>query len=94
MQKSKMTADGPNILERREVGIVLNAVQFVTNFILFYFICISVFPDITGLVRLVLCWVGAYTLTWIMTLLAKGAARLLLTLLFLGVLYIVFRYQP
>lgn len=90
MQKLKKQ----NILERRGVGILLSAVLFATNFLLMYFIWFSVFNDITGLARIALCWVGAYALTWVMTFLAKGAARLILTLLFLGLLYFVFMHQP
>jgi hypothetical protein len=83
-----------NFLKQRAVGILLNAVLFVTNFLLFYFIWLYAFPDITGLVRVGLCWVGAYVLTWIMASLAKGVTRLALAAAFLGILYFVFKYQP
>ena len=94
MQKSNKTAEVLSILERRDVSMILSAVLFGTNFILFYFIFFNVFKDITGLLRLALCWVGAYAMTWTMTYMAKGTTRLVLTLILLGVLYIVFRYQP
>lgn len=94
MQLTEKSIDTPNILERRYVGIALNAVLFATNFLIFYFICISVFQDIIGIVRLVVCWVGAYSMTWVMAFLAKGLARLVLVLTFLGLLYVVLMYKP
>jgi hypothetical protein len=94
MKKPHQQAESSGILERRPVGIFLNGVLFVCNFLLFYFIWLYSFPDITGLLRVVLCWVGAYVLTWVMALLAKGAARLVLAAVFLGILYVVFMYRP
>lgn len=38
--------------------------------------------ELTGLLRLALCWLGAYALTWICSYLANGKARLILTLFF------------
>lgn len=94
MQKSNKTAEVLSVLERRDVSILLSAVLFGTNFLLFYFIFYNVFKDITGFMRLALCWVGAYAMTWTMTFMAKGAVRLIITVILLGMLFIVFRYQP
>ena len=73
------TTTDPNskksILERRDVTIILSAVLFVINFMLFYFIWLYAFPDMTGIVRVVFCWVGAYAFTWLMTYVTKGVAR-------------------
>lgn len=84
----------PSFLERRYVAIFLNGILFVTNFLLFYFIWLYAFADITGLLRLVFCWAGAYSLTWIMSLMAKGAARLALVGVFLGILYFILMQKP
>jgi hypothetical protein len=94
MKKQLKTADTVNILERRAVSIILNAVLFISNFLLFYFIWLYSFPDITGLARVGLCWAGAYALTWVMASQTRGAARLALVTVFLGILYVVFRYRP
>jgi hypothetical protein len=94
MKKPRKPEDNASFLERRPVAIFLNAVLFVCNFLLFYFIWLYAFPDITGLIRVALCWGGAYVLTWIMASLAKGGARLALTVVFLGIVYVVFKYQP
>jgi hypothetical protein len=83
-----------SILERRDVSLILSAVLFVINFLLFYFIWLYAFPDMTGIIRVVLCWGGAYAMTWLMTCMTKGLARLILTLIMLGVQYLVFHYRP
>lgn len=80
------------LLQHRAVGIALNAVLFATNFLLFFFIVSSILAEITGYLRLGLCWVGAYTMTWVMSMLAKGAFRLVLTLVFIVLLFIVLKY--
>lgn len=82
------------ILDRREVRIFLNAVLFIINFLLIYFLWLKVFPGMTGVPRLIACWVGAYAFTWTTTLVFRGPGRLVLSLLLLGVLYVVFSYQP
>ena len=82
------------ILERREVRIFLNAILFIINFLLIYFLWLKVFPGMTGITRLIACWIGAYAFTWSITYVFKGPGRLVLALLFLGVLYAVFRYNP
>jgi hypothetical protein len=78
-----------NIWERRAVSISLNAVLFMTNFFLVYFIWLLSAPEISGLGRLTVCWVAAYGLTWMMTYVTKGAVRLVLAILLLGVLAFV-----
>jgi hypothetical protein len=83
-----------NILDRRPVRILLNAVLFACNFLLIYFLWLKMFPAITGITRLLLCWIGAYAFTWTMTRVTGGPGRLVLAILFLGVLYVVFRYTP
>ena len=83
----------PGIAERRDVAIILSAVLFVINFLCFYFIWIAVFPEITGIVRMVICWIGAYALTWVMTYVTKGVSRVILTLIMLAVQYMIFQYK-
>jgi len=87
-------SDNASFLEQRFVGVFLNAILFICNFLLFYFVWLYAFPDITGLLRVALCWVGAYVMTWIMSFLAKGVARLVLVVAFLGILYVVFTNKP
>jgi len=85
----------PGLLESRAVSIILGAVLFATNFLLFYFIFTFTFKEeLTGLPRLALCWLGAYALTWIICYLAKGTARLALTLFFIGILCFTFMFRP
>lgn len=83
-----------NISERRDVAIILAGVLFVINFLCIYFIWSSIFPEITGILRLVLCWIGAYAMTWFMTYATKGISRLILTLIMLAVQYVIFHYKP
>ena len=94
MKKTKDKTQGTPVLERRDVTIILSAVLFVINFMLFYFIWLYAFPDTKGILRVVLCWGGAYAMTWLMTCMTKGLARLILTLIMLGVQYLVFHYRP
>jgi len=47
----------------------------------------------SGIGRLILCWVAAYGLTWMMTYLTKGAVRVALAILLLGVLILVMTSQ-
>lgn len=93
MQKTIKTTRETGFAERRDVAIILSAVLFVINFLCFYFIWIAVFPEITGIARMVICWIGAYALTWVMTYTTKGVARLILTLIMLAVQYVVFHYR-
>jgi len=85
----------PGLLEHQATGIFLNAIQFMTHFLLFYFVFIAVFKEeLTGLVRLGCCWLGAYALTWVCSYLANGKARLVLTIFFIGILLVVFMFRP
>ncbi|MFA7404681.1 MAG: hypothetical protein WC007_11830 [Pelobacteraceae bacterium] len=85
----------PGLLEHQATGVFLNALMFTTHFLLFYFVFISAFQEeLTGLVRLGFCWLGAYALTWVCSYLAKGKARLVLTIVFIGILGIVFMFRP
>ncbi len=86
-------APGPKILERRDVALILNAVLFVINYLCFYFIWMMVIPELTGILRLVVCWVGAYSLTWVMTYATKGMSRLVLTVIMIAVQYVIFHYR-
>lgn len=82
------------LLEHQSTGYFLSAVLFATHFLLFYFICIFAFEEgFTGLIRLALCWLGAYALTWICSYLVTGKARLILTLLFVCILVVVFMFR-
>ncbi|OGU14945.1 MAG: hypothetical protein A2076_15680 [Geobacteraceae bacterium GWC2_53_11] len=95
IQSTKNEIRLPGVLEHQATGIFLSAILFATHFLLFYFIFISAFQEeLTGLVRLGFCWLGAYALTWVCSYLAKGKARLVLTLLFIAILGIVFMFRP
>ena len=89
----KKTAKQESILERRVVSIPLNAVMFITNFFLVYFIWLLSAPEISGLVRVIGCWAAAYVLTWTMTFATRGAARLVLAIILLGVLAFVLTFK-
>lgn len=94
MKNRAEVSNGTKISDRRDVAIILSAVLFVINFLCFYFIWSLVFPEITGILRIIFCWVGAYALTWVMTYLTRGVARLVLTLIMLAVQYVIFHYRP
>lgn len=94
MKKTVITSSQTGILERRDVSIILSAVLFIINFLLFYFIWLYAFPEMTGIMRIVFCWGGAYALTWLMTYMTKGVSRLILTLIMIAVQFLVFHYKP
>lgn len=94
MQKTTGTKKNLKISERRDVALILSAVLFIINFLCTYFIWLLTFPEITGFMRVVFCWVGAYALTWVMTYLTKGVSRLILTIIMLAVQYIILHYRP
>lgn len=94
METVKESTGKKSVFERRDVTIILSAVLFVINFLFFYFIWLYAFPGITGIVRVLLCWVGAYAFTWLMTYMTKGIWRLLLVVFMMGVQYLVFHYKP
>ena len=73
-------------LERRSVSIPLNAVLFLTNFVIVSYLWRQSAPNLTGLGRLTLCWAAASGLTWLITSFAKGVVRLALTIILLGIL--------
>ena len=90
----KKQEESQKFMDRRGINIVISAVLFITNFLLMYFICLKAFPDITGIPRMLFSWVGAYAMTWFMSCFTRGVARLILSLIFIGVLYIVMMSQP
>lgn len=90
----KITTHKQNILEQRAVSIALSIVIFITNFFLAYFSCLMLFPEWTGPWRVISCWVAAYGLTWIMTNLTRGVRRLVLSLILIGMLFLVFALHP
>lgn len=94
METIKEPTVNKSVFERRDVTLILSAVLFVINFMFFYFIWLYAFPAITGILRLLLCWVGAYAFTWLMNYMTKGVWRLILTLIMLAVQYMVFYYKP
>lgn len=94
MEQTQKTPSKTGILERRDVTIILSAILFIINFLLFYFIWLYAFPEMTGIVRIIFCWVGAYAFTWLMTYMTKGVWRLVLTLIMLAVQFVVFHYKP
>lgn len=89
----KTNTNRESILEQRAVTIPLNAVMFITNFFLVYFVWLMSAPEMTGLGRIISCWVAAYGLTWMMTYLAKGKTRLVVAVLLLGVLIFVLTFK-
>ena len=94
MKRTVITSSQTGILERRDVSIILSAVLFIINFLLFYFIWLYAFPGMTGIIRIAFCWLGAYSLTWLMTYMTKGVSRLILTLIMIAVQFLVFHYKP
>ena len=94
MQTIKESTGTKNVFERRDVTMILSAVLFVINFMFFWFIWNYAFPGITGIARLLLCWVGAYALTWLMNYMTKGVWRLFLVLFMMSVHYLIFNYKP
>jgi hypothetical protein len=94
MKQHEDTTNPLKVLDRRDVRVILNAVLFITNFMLIYFLWLKVFPGMTGITRLIACWIGAYAFTWSMTLVTKGVGRLVLAIIFLGTLYMVFHFNP
>lgn len=94
MQTPKESTTKKSVFERRDVTIILSAVLFVINFLFFYFIWIYAFPGITGIMRVILCWVGAYTFTWLINYMTKGIWRLIMVVIMMGVQYMVFHYKP
>lgn len=94
MQTKQETTGTKNVFERRDVTIILSAVLFVINFLFFYFIWLYAFPSITGIMRIIFCWIGAYAFTWFMNYMTKGIWRLFLVLFMMGVQYLVFHYRP
>ncbi len=81
------------ILERRSVGVPLNAVIFLTNIFIVSYLWRQSAPNLTGLGRLTLCWVAASGLTWMITSFAKGVVRLALAILLLGILTFIITSQ-
>lgn len=94
MQTIKESPTKKSAFERRDVTMILSAVLFAVNFLLFYFIWLYAFPGITGIMRIVFCWIGAYTFTWLINYMTKGIWRLLMVILMIGVQYLVFHYRP
>lgn len=90
----KKQAEKPKFMDRRGINLVISAVLFLTNFLLMYFIFQRTFPDIVGISRVLMVWVGAYAMTWVMSYVTRGLARLVLSLTLLGVLYAVLLYRP
>lgn len=92
--KPKRQSDDQKFMDAKAINIGISAVLFVTNFLLMYFVCQRTFPDLVGFPRVAAIWVGAYAMTWVMSYSTRGLARLVLSLIMLGVLYGVLLYQP
>ena len=90
----KKRADNPKFMDRQVINFGISAVLFLTNFLLMYFVCQRSFPGIAGIPRIILIWVGAYAMTWVMSYATRGLSRLFLSLTMLGVLYSVLLYRP
>jgi hypothetical protein len=88
-----MTAKKPVKNKRAQDQRILNwgtnALLFLTNFFLIYFIWVVAAPGVTGASRLFPCWLLAFVMTWVMVRLTRVTARLLLTLAFIGLLFFV-----
>ena len=89
----KQTENG-KFMDRPGINLAISAVLFLTNFLLMYFVCQRTFPGITGITRVIVVWVGAYSMTWVISYATRGMARLGVSLTLLGVLYTVLMYQP
>jgi hypothetical protein len=90
----KKAAAGSGFLDRPAARVTINAFLFLANFLLTYFLWLIAFPGIEGLTRVVLCWGLAYAFTWFIVRQARGAGRLLITLLFLALLAFVLLSGP
>lgn len=66
-----------------------NALLFMVNFFLLYFIWVAAAPGVTGLFRLFSSWLAAFALTWIIARQTRATARIFLTLAFMGLLIFV-----
>lgn len=91
---TKIPVDAPRFMDGKWINFGISAVLFVTNFLLIYFVCQKTYPGIVGITRVVLTWVGAYAMTWVMSYGTRGISRLVLSLIMIGVLYGVFLYRP
>jgi len=85
----KKTSKNPNAQAQRILNWGTNALLFLTNFFLIYFIWVVAIPGVTGASRLLPCWLLAFVLTWVMVRLTRVTARLFLTLAFMGLLLFV-----
>jgi len=79
----------PKAQEQRILNWGTNALLFLTNFFLMYFIWVVAVPAVTGLGRLLSCWLLAFVMTWVMVRLTRVTARLFLTLAFMALLFFV-----
>jgi hypothetical protein len=93
MKKSVKKPRKQSFFERPLAARVLNAFLFFAIFLLLYFVCVLSFPGLSGLSRLISCWILAYGFTWIMVYLTRGTARFLVTLAFIGLVIFVFAAQ-
>lgn len=85
----KKAAKNPKDPDQRILNWGTNALLFLTNFFLMYFIWVVAAPGITGLARLFPCWLLAFVMTWIIARLTRVTARIFLTLAFMGLLFFV-----
>ncbi len=93
MKKPAKRARKPSFFERPLAARALNVLLFFSIFLLLYFLWVLSFPGVSGLSRLIPCWVLAYGFTWIVVYLTRGTARLLVTLTFLALVIFVFTAQ-
>lgn len=85
----KETAGTKKVQDQRILNWGINALLFITNFFLMYFIWVVLAPGVTGFSRLIPCWFAAFVMTWIIVRLTRVTARLFLTLAFMGLLIFV-----
>jgi len=86
---TKKPAKSKKPRDQRTLNWGTNALLFLTNFFLLYFIWVVAAPNVTGISRLFPCWLLAFVMTWVMVRLTRVTTRLFLTLAFMGLLFFV-----
>lgn len=86
---TKKHARSRKTAEPRILNWGTNALLFLANFFLMYFIWVVAAPGVTGVWRLFPCWLLAFVMTWIIVRMTRVAARLILTLALVGLLLFV-----
>ncbi|MEJ2698475.1 MAG: hypothetical protein P8Z70_02270 [Desulfuromonadales bacterium] len=93
MKKPVKKARRQSFFEGPLAARALNVLLFFAIFLLLYFVWVLSFPGVSGLPRLIPCWVLAYGFTWIVAYLTRGTTRFLVTLVFIALVIFVFTAQ-